>query len=474
MRLPRFLSRWRAMVGEDADPPEAAVATKAASFVTDLGAWLPLIRESFAGAWQRNVVVDRQTVLSFHAVYACATLIASDIAKLRVRLIERVGDIWVDTTNPAYDPVIRKPNPYQNRVQFWENWILSKLFRGNTYVLKSRDDRGVVNGLFVLDPARCVPLVAETGDVFYQLQPDRLSGLEQSVIVPASEIIHDRWNCLFHPLCGVSPIFANGLAATQGLNMQNQSAAFFMNRATPSGILSAEGPISPEQAALFKEQWDANYGGQNAGKTAVLGGGLKFQAISVTASDAQLIEQLKWTAEVVCSTFHVPPWKIGIGAMPTVNIFQPLNVEYYSQCLQVLIEAAEICLDEGLKLGADITVAFDIDGLLRMDTVTQSTVIKDQVGAGVLSPNEGRAKWDRPPVEGGEGPYLQQQNYSLAALAKRDAQADPFASKSPAPAAAPNPPVPPSVPAKDVEPEFNQSDIDLIAAAAEAEFAKAA
>ena len=35
-------------------------------------------------------------------------------------------------------------------------------------------------------------------------------------------------------------------------------------------------------------------------------------------------------------------------------------------------------------------------------------------------------------MTGGESPYLQQQNYSLAALAKRDAQEDPFAPNTPA------------------------------------------
>jgi phage portal protein BeeE len=31
-----------------------------------------------------------------------------------------------------------------------------------------------------------------------------------------------------------------------------------------------------------------------------------------------------------------------------------------------------------------------------------------------------------PPVAGGDSPYMQQQNYSLEALAKRDTQEDPF------------------------------------------------
>ena len=44
------------------------------------------------------------------------------------------------------------------------------------------------------------------------------------------------------------------------------------------------------------------------------------------------------------------------------------------------------------------------------------------------------------PVEGGGTPYLQQQNFSLSALAKRDAQQDPFASGSGASRSSPKDP----------------------------------
>ncbi len=72
--------------------------------------------------------------------------------------------------------------------------------------------------------------------------------------------------------------------------------------------------------------------------------------------------------------------------------------------------------------------------------MTQVLAEKDAVGAGIKSPNEARRRFDLPPVRGGDSPYLQQQNYSLAALAKRDAQADPFAAKTPAvPSSTPSP-----------------------------------
>lgn len=419
------IGRSRAPVADEAiaDAVEKALTTAAAR-----GGWRSVIRESFTGAWQRNITVDRNAVLAFHAVYACVTLVASDVAKLRVKLVEQDGDgIWSEMTSPAYSPVLRKPNGYQNRIQFWEGWITSKLLHGNTYVLKRRDNRNVVTALYVLDPTLVTPMVADDGTVFYQVMADNLAGVGQQMLIPAREIIHDRWNCLFHPLIGVSPIFACGLAGTQGLRIQENSTRFFGNDSKPSGILTAPGVIDEMTAKRMQTNWEENFGGDKAGRVAVLGNGLKYERMSVDASDAQLIEQLKWTAEVVCSTFHVPPYKIGVGTMPTYNNIQALNVEYYSQCLQVLIEAAELCLDEGLEMAPGVGTEFDLDGLLRMDSVTQIQALKEAVGSKIMQPNEARRKIDLKPSAGGDSLYGQQQDYSLAALAKRDARDDPFA-----------------------------------------------
>jgi HK97 family phage portal protein len=401
--------------------------TKALAPVTDRRGWLRIF-ESFAGAWQKGVAVDRDAVLAFHALYSCITLVAADIAKLRLKLVQKDGNgIWQETTNPAYSPVLRKPNTLQNRIQFYDNWLTSILTHGNCYVLKVRDNRRVVVRMYILDPRRVTVLISDSGEVFYKLSADNIAGLTEDVTVPASEIMHDRMNCLFHPLVGTSPLFAAGVAATQGLRIQNHSAWFFGNRAQPGGILAAPGEISDDTAARLKTYWEENFTGEKAGRIAVVGDGLKYEALGINAHDSQLIEQLKWSAEVVCSVFHVPPYKIGLGAMPTYNNIQALNVEYYSQCLQIRIESIELALDEGLELAQDLGTEFDLDGLLRMDSGTQFTSLKEGIAGGILAPNEARRRLDLPPVEGGDDCYLQQQNFSLAALAKRDSSDDPFA-----------------------------------------------
>jgi len=409
------------------------------------GGWWPLIREPFTGAWQRNQECSADTALAFAAVYACVTLIAQDIAKLRVYLVQKNRDgIWEEIENPAYSPVLRKPNHYQNRIRFYEQWISSKLIHGNTYVLKERDQRGVVSALYVLDPSRVRVLVTPDGEVYYQLSADNLSGTTQSTLVPADEIIHDMTVPLFHPLCGVSPITACGLAALQGLRVQRNSERFFGNDSKPGGILTAPGVIDAEMANTLSQQWEQNYGGDNYGRVAVLGGGLDYKPMAVTPHDAQLIEQLKWTAENVCTAFHVPPFKIGVAPPPANATVEALNLQYYQQCLQNPIESIELCLDEGLDTGNTLGTEFDIDDLLRMDTPSLVRAGAEAIGSGGVAPNEARKRWfNLGPVNGGESPYLQQQNYSLEALAKRDAQADPFAKTAPAAGALPAPPAQP-------------------------------
>jgi HK97 family phage portal protein len=389
---------------------------------SDRGGWLPIVRESFSGAWQQNVEINNDTVLTYSAVFSCMTLIASDIAKMPLRLVRLASDgVWGEVTDPEVSRVLRKPNGYQNRIQFFESWLLSKLSTGNTYALKQRSPRGVVVALHILDPHRVQTFVSDSGDVYYKVQDDDLAQLQTAVYVPASEMVHDRFNCLYHPLVGMSPISANGLAAMQGVSIQNNATNLFKNGSMPGGILTAPGRISDETASTLKTSWEASFGGGKFGKVAVLGDGLKYEQMAMSAVDAQLIEQLRWTAEVVCSTFHVPPYKIGVGAMPSYNNVQALNIEYMSQGLQRLIEDVEICLDEGFDLEPSTGVEFNVKALLRMDSVTQMSVIKEGIGAGILSPNEGRRELDLKPVKGGESPYLQQQNYSLEALAQRDA-----------------------------------------------------
>lgn len=427
----------------------AAQETKAAgtlSPVDNRGGWWPIIREAFAGAWQRNHEVRQEDLLSSPIVYACMTLIANDIGKLRSRLVEKDAEgIWNEVeANSPFWPVLRRPNRYQNQIQFKQWWVMSKLRQGNAYALKQRDQRGIVTALYILDPCRVTPLVSDDGSVYYQLNQDNLSGIrETGITVPASEIIHDRMNCLYHPLVGVSPLYAAAIAAGIGIKIQKNTLTFFGNNSNPGGILIAPGSISPDNAAAIKDQWQTGYTGENAGKVAVLGDGMKFEALRSSAVDSQLIETLRWSDERICSVFHVPAYKVGVGPAPTYNNVEALDQGYYANCLQSPIEEMEACMDEGLGLespkeGRQMGVELDLDGLLRMDSKTQMETLAAGVSGSLLTINNGRKKLNKPPLKGGDTVYMQMQDMPLDQVRNNKIVEAP----APVPAPAPEPPVP--------------------------------
>lgn len=392
--------------------------------------WLrKIVEDIFPGSWQQNVEISHREVTAHYAVFACMTLIASDIAKMPARLMWRANGIWKESFNvahPAY-ALLKKPNNYQTRIQFLESWVLSKLESGNTYVLKQRAQSGEVIALHVLNPCNVMPLVAETGEVFYQISraQDNLSEQREVVMtLPASEIIHDRFNCIYHPLVGISPLLAAGLSSAQGLAIQESVARFFRNSSNTAMVLTTPGTITEEDAARLQTAIHDTVRGKNIDKALVLEAGLALHQSEYKAVGAQVIEQLNWTAEVACAVLHVPPYKIGLGPLPSYNNIQALNVEYYSRALHLLIESIEALLDEGLAIDPPYGVDLDTSVLLRMDSVTQMQVLNE--GSSIFTLDEQRAKLDLDPIEGGDTVYMQQQNYSVKALAKRDAMPDPF------------------------------------------------
>lgn len=409
--------------------------------------WWTRIFDWTPQAWQTHHAYDTRenSVLANPTVNACITLIQGDVGKLPFCVEQDVNGIWTKVEHDVLN-LLRKPNVYQNQIQFRKHWILSKLVHGNTYVLKIRDAMRKVVGLVILDPIEVRTLVSDSGEIFYRLSADELPNIEEEVTVPATEIIHDRDNCLYHPMVGLSPLFAGAESARTSNAAIRDGKNFMENGAKQAGILSAPGNISDETAKRLKAYFENNFTGEKAGRIAVVGDGLEFKQMRMTSVDAQLIEQLRWSDEKICSVFHVPAYKVGVGGPPSYNNIEALTIQYYSDCLQDLVQAMEEGLNLGLSIQRRFRIRLDLDYLFRMDMATLSKVVSEGVGGGWMAPDEGRAKFNLPPVPGGRYPYLQQQNYSLEALAKRDAD-DPFAA-----------PPPPMAPEEPEEPEEDDDE----------------
>ena len=258
--------------------------------------------------WQNDVEVNPRHVTANWAVFSCMTLIAGDIGKVNLQLVKRQKNIWRPSVQPRIQPGhqqaerVSDPAAVHRAVDY-----LQARRRQYLRAQGARQARRRRRALHARPEPRDACSSLPMARSIYRLGEDDLSGLpNQMPAAPASEIIHDRMNCLFHPLVGLSPIYACGLAATQGLKIQNNSAKFFENMSRPSGVLTGPGEIKDETAKRMKDDWDENFGGDKIGRVAVLGDGLKYESMAINAVDSQMLEQLKATAEMVCSTFHVP------------------------------------------------------------------------------------------------------------------------------------------------------------------------
>lgn len=392
---------------------------KSAQPVPDYRRGWRTIFEPYTGAWQRNEELKVGDLSSYPTLYACLNRIATDIGKLPF-VLKRKDEhgIWRPVENGAYSPVLRKPNGYQTAQQFREAWILSKLMDGNAYILKQRDNRGVVVAMYVLDPSRVRPMVSDAGRVFYQLAYGQSQNLlpegypAGEVVVPASEIIHDRINCLHHPLIGVPPLTAATIAAGKNIRILRNSSSFFENNAQPGGIVTAPAGISEEDVAKLERFFNDNFTGEKSGRIGVVGADLKFSPFAFKAADSQLVEQVRYSDEQICQPFGVPPFKIGIGSIPAGLGVDEINLLYMEDALHGHIIAMESLLAEGLG-----TAPYRVDmpeiELMRMDHQRKAEYHGTLRDKGIETVNESRLQFGYAPLEGGDTVYMQQQDFPL-------------------------------------------------------------
>lgn len=405
------------------------------------------VHEPFAGAWQMNRECWGPYGI-FSAVYACIAIIAGDVAKLPPRIRRRLPNgAKVDHDNHPAARVLWYPNSYQTRVDFWGQFMSSALFTGNTYVFLVRDERMVVRQMHILDPRRVRVLLGEDGSVFYQIGQERLAELLATDIIPARDIMHHRLLTMTHPLIGMTPLYAAGVSAMTGQTIQQNSYAFFANMSRASGVLTAPGKISPELANRLKNEWDQNFKGGSMGRTAVLGEGMKWEPLTISAADAQLIEQLKWSVEDVARCFRVPSYMLADASKISFKNAEQLARNYYSQTLQYHIESIESRIDQAFELADDVYCEFDLASLLRMELDARMTAYREGIQSGVLTINEARAMEELAPAEGGDEPLVQMQYRPLSMAG------EPQPGATPAPAPAPEPDDPPDPDEPDDEPD---------------------
>lgn len=372
--------------------------------------------------WQINDDAPAEPPLTaFSAVFACVSIISSDVARLPVTVWQTRPDNGRDpVTGSAVARVLRRPNPYQTRSDFMQYALACVLLEGNFYALVERDGTGAPMALHPLQPFTVEPRIAEDGAVYYRIKSDRLAGVDSDFVAPARDVFHHRTQTLTHPLVGVSPITAAAVSAGTGLRILNQSDRFFANLSRPSGIVSTDKVLSKEALARVKSIWTAAQTGGRFGSVAFFDAGLKWQPLTMTASDAQLIEQLKFSVGDVARAYRVPTFLLGDLGGATYKNAETLMGVYYQQTLSWHCESLENRLDDFFALPPGQYVEFDLDQLLRAEYRERIEAKSRGVQQGIFTPNEARISEGLNPMPGGDSLFMQTQMMPLDAIGGED------------------------------------------------------
>lgn len=366
--------------------------------------------------WQRNLTRDFDGPCAAH--FAAINVNAQAVATLELNHLKRNkegGQERIDSSPVAR--VLNRPNAYQTRSDFVLNQVFNLLAHGNSYAVAMRDNQGKVESLHLAQPGSTLPHVdPDTGAIYYAIGENLLVPEEQQVtmLVPARDVLHVKLHTPNHPLVGVSPIKYAIQAVMVNKAITANQAAFFRNMSRPSGVLTTDLPLTGDQMTALRKAWEAKSQGLASGGVPILGFGLKWDAMTLTSEDAQLIEAYRMSIEDIARVFRVPLALMGDYSKATYANTEQMISSWLSTGLGFLLEHVESAYDRFFGLPPGQSCHFDVDRLLRADFAGRIDGLTKGIVGGLYSPNEARQKEGLPKVEFGDEPRLQSQVVPLS------------------------------------------------------------
>lgn len=382
--------------------------SNATSTITRPSQWL--LNALGGGPTASGIRINTQTALEVSVVYACVRNLCEDVAKLKIGVYQQTEDGGrKKLLRHNLSRLFRRPNFFQDRVQFVEQVMMSLTLRGNAYIVLLRTGRGDVASMVCINPDKVTILESADGMLFYQItagtafERRALGDSTTSLLsVPEEDIVHVRLMS-FGGLMGLSPIAYARETLGVAAGAERYQAKMLANNARPGGVLKHPNKISIEAAQRLKAQWNDIQGGlDNAGKTAVLEEGMEWQQLGMTSVDAEFMTGRRFTVEEICRFWRMPPHMVGDLSRSTNNNIAQQSTDYLTHTLTPYLERIEAAFDRSFGLDDGVFMEFMTEGLTRGDAKTQAETDKLAREGGWMTANEARVKRGMNPKPGGD------------------------------------------------------------------------
>lgn len=376
------------------------LSKKSASVANYDDIWRELLGQAASKA---GIPINYKTVMQLTTAQSCARVIAEDIAQLPYKLYKSRPNGGSDVANdhPVNKLIKLKPNEWQTSFEFRETIGLHLVLTNNAYIWINRVGARIVE-LLPFEP-HLVKTKREGWETTYAvtMQDGSIQTLSKNDIWHLRGPSWNGWQ-------GLDGIRLMRECVGLALALEQHGSKMFSNGATVGGLLTTDQPLNDKQREDLRKSWESRHqGSDNAYKTAVMWGGIKYITMASGNDQAQYLETRRFQVEETCRAFKVMPIMVGHSDKTStfasatqmrlthqVNTMNPwwTRIEQSADC--------NLLTDQEISQG--YYTKFTRNALMASTPAERADYYTKMYGIASLNPNEIRDFEDLNPYDGGD------------------------------------------------------------------------
>lgn len=338
--------------------------------------------------------------LQLSTVWFCIDLIAGLLASLPLfsYLVDAQGRRQLARGTRLYELLHGSPNARMTPYEFWQSMGLNLELRGRAYARIDRAPNGEALALWPMPADQVESMVLPDGSMVYAYR------LGQDVAILAAEnVLHLKG--LGNGTEGLSKLEFMRASVHEAASAQSAASRLFTNGGKPTGVLMVDHVLKADQRTALRERFAEMQSGAFA-RLFVLEADMKYQQLSLSPEQQQLLETRHFSVEELCRWFGVPA-VLANHANVTAwgsGIEQLIDGFYKLQMRKRLINIEQAVTKRVLTPAqrARMSVEFSFDALYRASAQARADLYAKYVQNGLKTRNEVRQLENDPPVEGAD------------------------------------------------------------------------
>lgn len=363
---------------------------------------------------QNTSTIDSNSAMQLSAVWACVNLYAKTVATLPVFVYTTInGSRTIDRFNSLYTLLHESPNDYMSPSTFFATMVGNLILNGNSYARLERDGKGEVYAAYPIPNDAIKFTITPSGESFYEYRIG-----SDLMILSVDSVLHLRG--LGNGRVGMSPISYMSATLSEAAAAQNQSNLLFSTSGKPTGVLMLDSVLTKPQRERILENF-ADMASGSASRLFVLEAQMKYQQLSVSPVDQQLLETRKFSIEEIGRFFGVPSILINDSGSTTAwgTGIQSIIESFYKLSLRPILVDIEQAIRKQIMSPAQrikYTAEFNQDALLRSNQKDRADIYSSMTQNGIITRNEVRQLENLEPLPGGDSLTVQVNMTQLATL----------------------------------------------------------